>query len=631
MCGLLGGISVKHGFFSNEKTTAALKQIHHRGPNDFGFELTHIDGGLELLLGHTRLSIIDLSDAGHQPMHSYDGRISVVFNGEIYNYKELRSELIELGYVFLTDSDTEVLVNSWHAWSLNSLKKIIGMFSICLYDKKVNEMYLIRDAFGIKPLFYTVLDDGVVFSSEILALRNLSHSEFILDEQKSYDYLVYGEYDDSEFTFLKGIKQVKPGHMITISVSNLKHLEQVRWWVPNLESVSTVSFDEAVQKVREGFLNNVKLHLRSDVPIGAALSGGLDSTSIVCAIRHLEPDLNINTFSYIADGVKSEEYWVDQANAFVNASGHKVYAEQEGLFDNLDKLIKHQGEPFGSTSLYAQYKVFELAQNRGVVVTLDGQGADELLAGYNGYPMFRMRSLLEEGRYLKAVIFLWYWSRWPGRSLMQGFGYMLQAILPSSLAATVKSIFFQNNIPGWINSDYLRRTGVKTNPKLYSFSPKFAGRRVHERLLFALNQLGLPMLLRHGDRNSMAFSIESRVPFLTPDFAELLLNLPEEYLISMEGETKHVFRKAMKGIVPEEMLNRKDKVGFETPEALWLLSRQDDIKLLLKGAKDIEILDSVRALRQFESFCNNKENFSWKLWRIINFIYWYRFQERVTF
>lgn len=626
MCGLLGGVSVQNNFFSDVKVRSALEKIGHRGPNDMGYELEKTKSGHELLLGHTRLSVIDLSKAGHQPMNSCDGRISVVFNGEIYNYKELRTELISLGYVFNTDSDTEVLINSWRAWEASSLEKFIGMFSICLYDRDLNEIHLIRDAFGIKPLFYSLLSDSFVFSSEIASLRALSGEKFILDEQKSYDYLVHGEYDDSEFTFIKGIKQVRPGSLITISLSDYREFNEVKWWAPNLETINSVSLDEAAAQVRDEFLNNVRLHLRSDVPIGAALSGGLDSTSIVCAIRHLEPNLNINTFSYIADGNMSEECWVDKANSFVKASGNKVYADEAGLFDNLDNLLKCQGEPFGSTSLYAQYKVFELAHNSGVVVTLDGQGADELLAGYNGYPMFRIKSLIEERRFFAAIIFMWKWSRWPGRSLSKGLGYLAQAMLPTSVFSAVKSFFFKENVPNWINSDYLVRSRVQTSSKTYSFSSKFVGRRVHERLLYAITQLGLPMLLRHGDRNSMAFSIESRVPFLTPQFAKLLLTLPEEYLISMDGETKHVFRKAMKGIVPDEMLERKDKVGFETPEARWLLSRQSDIKHLLEGCGDIEILDSVNVLSQFENFCNHKVNFSWKLWRIINFIYWHRSQ-----
>jgi asparagine synthase (glutamine-hydrolysing) len=315
-------------------------------------------------------------------MHTPSGRFSIVFNGEIYNYLELKKELKSLGIHFKTNSDTEVLLAAWEHWGEDSLKRLVGMFAFAIFDRNEKRLTCVRDGFGIKPLLFAYGDGAFVFGSEIGAIKALRPQPLELDWQRAYDYLVHGDYDNGPRSFVAGVSHVLPGHLVTLDTVTGELKEQLRWWQPEIVQ-HDIGYGEATEAVREKFLNSIRVHLRSDVAIGAALSGGLDSSAVVCAMRHLEPDLKIKTFSFIArDNPLSEEFWVDQVNHFVGAEAHKVLVKPEDLARDLDDMIKAQGEPFGSTSIYAQYRVFEAAKAQGVIVTLDGQGADEALQIY---------------------------------------------------------------------------------------------------------------------------------------------------------------------------------------------------------------------------------------------------------
>ncbi|CAM4240160.1 asparagine synthase (glutamine-hydrolyzing) [Kerstersia similis] len=627
MCGISGGFwngrSVDDG--REARLAQSLVVMALRGPDDRGFEMYAGDGG-EVGLGHTRLSIIDLSSAGHQPMSSRDGQLSMVFNGEIYNYKELRAELAALGYLFCSDSDTEVLLNAWHAWGKDVLPRLIGMFAFVIYDRKQQQMHCVRDAFGIKPFFYSKGLDEFVFASEIGAIKALKKSAIALNWQRSYDYLVHGDYDSGEQTFIADVFHLLPGHCMVLDTKTGILGTPLPWWQPETREQTNLSLEQATDAVRELFLKNVRLQLRSDVPLGAALSGGVDSSAVVCAMRHVEPDLPINTFSYIAHGADvSEEVWVDRINGQVGARGHKVRAGGKDLAQDLDDLIRAQGEPFGSTSIYAQYRVFKLARESGVTVTLDGQGADEMLAGYDGYPGERIRSLLETGQVGEAWHFLNAWSQWPGRSRAKGGKLAVAEFVDGWLYRMLHQWNGTNYAPSWIRTDVMREAGVSViKPGLHQIVSD-RGRRLAGRLAQELTQSRLPPLLRHGDRNSMRFSVESRVPFLTLEMVNLLLSLPESWLISRDGETKHIFRRAMRGIVPDEVLDRKDKIGFVTPERIWLLEIQEQIRDWLKEDVGLVFLNQQAMLAEFDAIVAGKAKFSWRVWRWINFIRWYRY------
>lgn len=623
MCGILGGVWRRESPVPAPRLDRALHALRFRGPDDQGLERFECFSS-QVVLGHTRLSIIDLTSAGHQPMHSSDQRFSIVFNGEIYNYRELRRELEDLGYEFLSDSDTEVLLAAWLQWRNVSLPRLIGMFAFAVVDRAAARLTCVRDAFGIKPFFYGLERGNFLFASEIPAMTALKQDKVELDWQRAYDYLVHGDYDSGPRSFVDGVLHLLPGHLLEVDLRSGQLSPPQRWWSPSTAERSDLSFAQASELVRDRFLDNIRLHLRSDVPLGAALSGGVDSSAVVCAMRYVEPELPINTFSYIARGsVVSEEAWVDRVNQHVHAVPHKVAVSASELADDLDEMIRAQGEPFGGTSIYAQYRVFRLAREHGVTVTLDGQGADEMLAGYNGYPGQRIRSLIDKGRLAEAWHFLGEWAKWPGRSRLEGAKRAVAEMTQGSLYDALRGLNGMGSLPVWINPDALEERGVICRyPRLRS-DRREAGRRLVAELALTLTRRGLPALLRHGDRNSMRFSVESRVPFLTLEMAELLLSLPESYLISPQGETKRVFRAAMRGIVPDDILDRRDKIGFATPEQEWLVSMADRVRGWLKADLGLAFFNQEEVLKEFDLIVAGNRPFSWQVWRWINFSRWY--------
>lgn len=628
MCGILGVFNVNPKEFNLETFNNALTKINHRGPDNLGFEIFDTSCG-KLALGHARLAIIDLSINGNQPMHSFDKRYVLIYNGEIYNYEELKENLISKGYKFETETDTEVLIASWIEWGVECIKKLNGMFSFAIYDSELEEIILVRDAFGIKPLYFSITNNSLIFGSEISVLECFSEVDNELNISSAYNYLSFGQYDNTSNTFLKNINHLLPGHFIKISLKAIKDKidchEIIRWWYPSIKERSDLSFDEAALQLRELFLKNVKMHLRSDVPIGAALSGGLDSSAIVCAIRYLEPDLPIHTFSYVArDTNFDEEKWIDKINFHVKAIGHKVVIKPEEFINDLDEMILTQGEPFYSTSIYAQYRVFKAAKEAGIIVTLDGQGADELLAGYNGYPQGLLHSMFEKGEYFKIIYFLYFWSKWPGRKFKDSYILLSNLLVSKKIRFLIKKIMgLKSNRPKLINQDLLNSFSDEINSD-FSASKLNDGykRRLVQQLRDALTGNGLASLLRHGDRNSMRWSIESRVPFLTTEMAEFILSLPESYLLSTKGETKSIFRYAMRGIVPDEILDRRDKLGFQTPEKDWLLSNKLYLKNWLLCVKDIKFLNNLECKNEILKIFEKKGNFKQQNWWVINYYKW---------
>lgn len=622
MCGIAGG------WWSNpehavKRVPKALKKIKHRGPDDDGYQLYPI-GGAAIALGHTRLSIIDLSPAGHQPMHSRDDRFAIVFNGEVYNYRELRTQLQGMGHSFSSDSDTEVLLAAWSKWGVACLPRLVGMFAFAVLDKTNDTLTCVRDAFGIKPFFYSAEDGQFAFASELPALLELLNGKPALNWQRSYDYLVHGEYDSTPDTFYAGVHHLPPGQWLQINVVSGQLTPPQRWWQPEIKEKSGWRFGDAVEQVREQFLQNVRLHLRSDVPLGAALSGGIDSSAVVCAMRRLEPDMPIHTFSFIAKGSDvNEEHWVDRVNAHVGAIPHKVGVSPQELARDLDDMIRSQSEPFGSTSIYAQYRVYKIARESGVTVTLDGQGADEMLAGYSGYPGQRLKSLLETGNILEAWNFLNQWAEWPGRRRIQGIKALAGQLTMGNIHALLRIFNGDSVSPVWLNQDVLQENAVTLTFPNKQPDLTERGRRVIAELAASLSSRGLGALLRHGDRNSMRFSIESRVPFLTLEFVELLLSMPEDFLISPKGETKHVFRAAMRGIVPDDVLDRKDKIGFATPEKDWLMDMSTTIHQWLSVPLDLPFINQSKMINEFDRIVAGKAQFTWQVWRWVNFCRWY--------
>lgn len=622
MCGILGEVWPCGGAVDTLQVNDAIKALRLRGPDDVGIEWIECAASV-VALGHTRLSIIDLSALGHQPMHSCDGRYRIVFNGEIYNYRELRQQLKGLGCAFHTDSDTEVLIAAWATWGASCLPRLVGMFAFAILDREAGSLTCVRDAFGIKPFFYAFEGGNFLFASEIPAVLALKAHKAEVNWQRAYDYLVHGAYDSTAETFFEGILSIPPGHILRVDLHGAPPGVPERWWSPCIVERRDLDFAEAAERVRELFLDSVRLHLRSDVPLGAALSGGVDSSAIVCAMRHLEPDMPISTFSFIAKGSDvSEERWVDAVNRQVGAVAHKVSIAPNELMRDINTLIRAQGEPFGSMSIYAQYRVYELAKQHGVTVTLDGQGADEMLGGYIGFPGERVRGFFDTHSPIEALAFLDRWSRWPGRSLGMGLRAALAEMTGGAAHELIRWMAGLNKTPDWIDGRVAREMGIVRRIERFKSDSDARGRRMPAQMVNMLTRHGLPALLRHGDRNSMRFSVESRVPFLSLELVELMLSLPEDYLVSRNGETKHVFRKAMQGIVPDEVLFRKDKIGFEPPEKEWFLAIANQARDWLRDDAGIPFVRGTALLAHFDEIATGRKAFSWQAWRWINFYRW---------
>jgi asparagine synthase (glutamine-hydrolysing) len=626
MCGIFGLFSSNFCLSSDSCIETRLSDascaLYHRGPDNSNI-VQFIEDDLKdsksfnIALGHTRLSVIDLTSQGNQPLTSKCGRYILSYNGEIYNYLELRKQLHSYGFEFKTNCDSEVLLNSWVHWNLDSFHRLNGMFAFVVYDKFKKKVTLVRDAFGIKPLFFSFDKSGFYFASEINALSKLVPNKPTVNWSTAYNYLTKGRVDRGCHSFLEGINHLQPGHYLEIDLNSFEIFCPKRWWNPSIKERDQLSFKKSALVLREKFLDNVRLQLRSDVPVGAALSGGIDSSAVVSAMRYLEPSMEIKTFSFISKGSsKNEEKWVDIVNEHVGAKPHKIDVKKTDIFNDLETLIKIQGEPFGSPSIYAQYRVFKEIAKAGVVVNLDGQGADELLAGYFGYPHARFESLIAKRDILKILRLY--------NGLGQTFGKyptkeFIQALFRdiSEYFVAKRSVRFQNS---YLKKEFSAQFAQKSTRVKRSHNHRALSSFLSEALT---GQRGLVHLLRYEDRNSMSHSIESRVPFLTIDMAEFLLSLPENFLLSDEGVTKYIFREAMRGIVPDEILDRKDKIGFETPDNQWLLAEKNTITKWLKQFDQIPILDSSKALLFYESLCNGKNQDFLGFWRLLNFYKWY--------
>lgn len=635
MCGIFGWAVGKNFNVSdpNLLINRLGKSLEHRGPDDKGFAIFNSENRLwnnsvtfnsfhpRLLLGQTRLSIIDLSYAGHQPMFSRDGKYAIVLNGEIYNYKELKEFLLEKGYLFDSNSDTEVLLYGYDFWGKQVINMLIGMFSFAIFDRNTNRLFCARDCFGIKPFYYS-LSNGFCFASEINSILCFPGVRRKINNSRAFQYLSYGLTDYGDKTLFEDVFSLPPSHYIEIDVSNCEVTNIFRYWKPNLSKKKKINFSDAAEETKRIFLKNIKLHLRSDVPVGIALSGGIDSSSIASVVHLIEPDYPIHTFSYISSDIaSSEEKWIDHINNHIQGISHKIPIHFDDFVSHFDDLIISQGEPFISTSILAQRCVFNLAKSNNIPVILDGQGADELFAGYDGYPSQRMMTLISNFQIYSALMFFYRATRWPGRSQKEIIHQLIKSCLPISV---INHFFSQNYVASkLINRDFLTSSISDFSS---DYDPKiFVGKDfVRRSLAYQLTWNGLQALLRYEDRNSMHFSIESRLPFLTKEMAEFALSLPEDYLINKNGRSKSVLIEAMKDIVPFEILHRRDKIGFITPEAKILLQNKNLISEVLHDTYSQNILNIQAVQNEWKDFTMDRIPYSSHIWRSINFLRWYK-------
>lgn len=629
MCGIAGLVSRSGG--GGRATVAAMtRRLAHRGPDGGGeflwcSDAPEVDVGgfcrpVDVALGHTRLAIIDLSDRAAQPMSSPDGRFHLVFNGEIYNYLEIRRELQRAGWVFRSGSDTEVLLAALVMWGPNAFVRLRGMFALALLDTQTRKLLLARDAFGIKPLYYAMWSDGFAFASEVPALLEVREVSRRAAPRAVHDYLRYGAVDQADQTMFEDIRRFPAGCFAEVSLAGLTLSTPKQYWAPRREIVPR-TFDEAADRLRELFFESVRFHLRSDVPVGTALSGGLDSSAIVAAVRAVDPDLDLYAVSYRPSvAMLDEGPWIELAGASVDARRIDVSGAPNGLVADLDAVIALQGEPFVSTSIYAQYQVFRAANEAGIKVMLDGQGADELLGGYRAHLGARCASLLRERRWAAAVGFVVGSGRGApdrhlrlrtvGRGILGAWGGARTTALLSRVErsgdAMLRDSWFANH---GVDMAIAERPGGPG--------------RLTDTLQRDLTRTSLPALLRYEDRNSMAWSVESRVPFLTTDLVDFVFSLPEAFLVSDVGISKAVLRAAMRGLVPDPIVERRDKIGFATPEAEWLRVLRPWTDEVFEGARDSDMPLDVAAVRRYTDAVIDRPNADMsRVWRWINLIRW---------
>lgn len=643
MCGIAGWVSDGRAPIDVGTLGTVSRILRHRGPDDEGY-LLYRPGDLRgpralggpdsasaltlapiasaaydatTALVHRRLSIIDLSPAGHQPMVSADGRYWIVYNGEIYNYVELRAELEAQGASFRSDSDTEVLLAAYGAWGERALPRLVGMFAFAILDVIRDSLFLARDPLGIKPLYYAAVDGQFAFASEIKGLLALPFVTRRGAAAQAYQFLRFGERSADGSTPFANVRSLPAAHCMDVALRSAVGAVPRQYWSVRTTSRRNVTAADAAAELRHLLEESVRLHLRSDVPVGACLSGGLDSSVLVrLASRQLTP-ARMHAFSFLSEEERfSEERWVDMIREPIV---HKIRPTADDFAADIADLVAGQDLPFMNLGVYAQFRVFRLAQENGIKVMLDGQGSDELFGGYASLMGVRLTSLLARGRLFEA----WRLARaLPDtvplmrlRTLVSSFGRQL----PTSLQMAVVDRFAGGVYPRWMRREWFEARGVA--PALRAHG---RGREAfREELALGVEHLTLPQLLRYEDTNSMRHSIESRVPFCTPALAEFAFSLPDELLISSTGVTKSVLRHAAADIVPREIIHR-EKLGFHAPDRRWLRAARDVVMPWIEGeaAEHLPFLDAPAARREIEQALASDGFWPPHVWSILGFAGW---------
>ena len=628
MCGI-GGY---YGFNNENLLKDFSKRLAHRGPDGEGF---FFDDKIGLL--NRRLAIIDLKN-GDQPIYNEDRSVVVVHNGEIYNYRELRRELEKKRHRFKTQSDTEVIVHLYEEEEEKCFDRFNGMFAIALYDIKKKKLILARDHFGIKPLYYVIIPktsavnetnkktaevkNQLIFASEIKPLFYSGLIEKIPNDRIIYRYLKYRVHDDNDETFFKGIKRLMPGELIIVRGSKFE-VQGFSKLKENLLNNAETCHGKSLQKkdtqrFKEKLTEAIKLRLISDVPVGTCLSGGLDSSTIVAVVNKLLKEKTKEaqsvgkiqkSFSAVFPGsLNDEEKYVDEIIKNVGTGQcpvrtYKVKPTPEKFFAELEDFVKTQEEPTISTGPYAQFKVMEEA-SKYVKVLLDGQGTDEILAGYLPYYFVYLRQLFIEKSYIRLIRETW------------GSVDIIKQCLFNQLL-----ILF--DIKKSIDSNHL-------------LNPNFAERHKDEKFIVINNNLkkrliedifknSLPALLRYEDRNSMRFSIEGRVPFLDFNLLQYIFNFSDEAIIK-NGWNKNILRKAVKDFLPAEIVWRRNKIGFITPEKEWFMRMKNRIYGIFLSDSFVKrpYFNQQEVLKAFQKFIEGRNDDTMIFWRLLNLEIWLR-------
>jgi asparagine synthase (glutamine-hydrolysing) len=621
MCGITG-IYRFDGQPPSPAQIAALDRMalsqHHRGPDDSG---QGIFGPCALAV--QRLSILDLSPNGHMPMRSDDGRLALIHNGEIYNYLELREELQRLGHVFRSDGDTEVILRGYLEWGARCVERFVGMWAFALYDAAEQSLLLSRDRLGIKPIYLHRTSERLVFASEIKAIVAYLHAmgePLRASESSIATYVATGLVDGLEETFFEGITRFPAASTMLLRSACV---EERRYWdLPSQAAALRASLNGTSTApwpaLRESLAEAVRVHLRSDVPLGVCLSGGLDSSAIVgLASAHAQ---RVKTFTiYFDDGPDYDER--EHAHVVVDrfgADASERLVEGGALVDELKRIVWHLDEPSLALGVYPQWHVMALARENGVKVVLDGQGGDEVFAGYTNYAPQHLYGLLgtTPGRFPLEAMALGLNQGW--RTARSAATSAVAMRLRPPAAASV-----MDKVDAELLAPELRRLADVSHDEWRLWPRVFDG-WLSNVLYWELTRTRLPALLRYEDRLSMAFSIESRVPFLDHRLVELAFALPDAVKRSA-GWSKYGMRRALDGLLPRSIVWRRDKKGFPTPVGRWLRDQ--------RGAAALDLLrDPARRSRKrlpqppldrfIQEHVDGRADRSWQLWRALSLELW---------
>lgn len=571
MCGIAGIVSLEG--FDPEVLVSMTHLAKHRGPDGFGFAygLRGTDSRLEVIhnedrrphcprpfvgLGNRRLAILDLSELGNMPMQTADGAFCVTYNGEIYNYREVRSELETRGYRFHTGTDTEVLLAGYQEWGENCVNHFNGMWAFAIWDRPKQTLFCARDRFGVKPFYYAQTGQGFYFSSEIKQLLYGARLPRIANAKVIYQFLEQYLFDHSQETFFENIFQLPGGHALSVRLGDTIQTRIWRYWELSVETeMQRPKNDEDLcDEFRSHWETAVRLRLRSDVPVGSSLSGGIDSSAIICEATKLSPRQTFHTFSScIEDKGLDERPYISAIGQAVRSSEHWVYPKSKMFWEKVNEVCYYQDEPLQSGGSFAQWCVMEEARKQRIPVLLGGQGGDETLCGYQKYRYFYLWQLLKQRKPLLL------------RESLLSFRNGTQ----SSWTLGDASRYF----PAPLRHSFSLSARICPNVFRDEYKdhriPLGATGSIAERQKMDLTLTSIPSLLHTEDRNAMAHSIETRLPFLDYRLAEFSVNCPASLKLR-EGWSKWILREVMKGVMPDVVRLRKSKLGFDVPQTGWL-------------------------------------------------------------
>ncbi|MBE2228543.1 MAG: asparagine synthase (glutamine-hydrolyzing) [Ignavibacteria bacterium] len=552
MCGISGIFNFDGAPVNEAQLQEMNRVIHHRGPDGDGI---YIEGNAGI--GSTRLAIIDLREIANMPIYDTENRYVIVYNGEIFNYVELRNELLQKGHKFNTGSDTEVVLNAYKEWGEDCLHRLNGMWAFAIWDKTEKTLFCSRDRYGIKPLYFYKDDNKLIFGSEIKQILSCGVDKTVNDET-IYDYLVFHFIDHTENTFFKNITKVQAGHKFTIKNNEFK---LSRWY--NLPEVNYIRDEKNLYSDLYDLLyDSVRLRLRSDVEVGSCLSGGLDSSAIVCIMHEIlhnegKPEIQKTFTACYDDPLIDERPYVEEVIKQTNSTKYYLFPDVQGFRSDIDKMTYHQDEPYTGATVFAQWSVFKKIHEAGIKVVLDGQGSDEILLGYfSFFPFHLKRNLLNPFKFISEYV------KGVNTSNL-GYNKFTQNLVYFN-TGSVRYSHVMKNSSAFVKNDF-----ITAHNRRDLFNQMIAATGLEENRLSNLWNISLPSLLRYEDRNSMAFSVEARIPFLDHRLVEYIFRIPLNKLIH-KGWTKFALRESLKGRIPEDIRMRKGKLAFSVPQKKWL-------------------------------------------------------------